>query len=278
MEMKYPDKIRAILQPPEARPMSAPARAKSIEFIDMDYAGLQVFFKEARDYLKQTAQEEIPEYTHTMLVRERGFLTDMNLSFHYGGTVRGLVADGHLVSVNTTRYSARKAKDAWGVYAFFFFAYTLPRYRFLGYATELNHLMEEKAREQGYSRMRSLIQSRGGFRLHRRFGHHIWGIAEQGELVVDTPLSNKVFPNTVPKRARAYSDRPTPLTDEELLPLLTDPRGPFVYSEEEAKRILAQPVTPPMSSWPAASFTPQVENPRPVQEIPGPAAAKGVLA
>lgn len=275
--MEYPEKIRAILQPPEARPMDAPARAKTVEFIDMDYAGLQVFFAEARGYLKQTAQEEIPEYTHTMLVRERGFLTDMNLSFHYGGTVRGLVADGKLVSVNTTRYSARKSKDAWGVYAFFFFAYTLPRYRFLGYATELNHLMEEKAREQGYSRMRSLIQSRGGFRLHRRFKHHMWGIAEQGELVVDTPLSDKVFPHTVPKRARAYTDRPTPLTDDELLPLLIDPRGPFVYTEAEARRVLAQPVTPPTSHWPAAPFTPQAAKLNPVNEIPAPA-AKGVAS
>lgn len=145
--------------------------------------------------------------------------------------------DGKAVSINATRFSEGPSRDAWGKYSSWYLAYTLPGHRRKGYATNLQIYIEHLAREAGMGRLRSLVGSWGGFRLHYRMGHDFWGLTDRGELVVDSPIDfSKEFPSGVPKRARAVCKTGKRLTKEELVKILQVPR--FGRTEEEVREVL----------------------------------------
>ena len=151
-----------------------------------------------------------------------------------------LNSDQLAVSIHMTRFSSVKSREgAWGRYCNFNLAYTLATHRRRGYAIELLRHVEAIARMEGIARMKSLVKSWGGFRLHWRAGHQFWGLTEDGELQIDTPLDpGQPFPATVPRLARAAVEDPHRLTPEELYVIVTDPRGLFRADPDEAKELL----------------------------------------
>lgn len=155
----------------------------------------------------------------------------MSMLGFWGAKVWVLEVDGKAVSINATRFSKGRSHDAWGKYSSFYLAYTLPSHRYRGYATRLQRAVEEQS---GMDRLRSLAGSWGGFRLHYRMGHEFWGIAERGEVLIDTPISSAPFPTGVPKRARKFNTTGTRLSREALIEVLTGERfGRTVPEVEE---------------------------------------------
>jgi GNAT superfamily N-acetyltransferase len=129
----------------------------------------------------------------------------------------GLLVDNELVSVNVTNFSKSKRKNAWGRYLNFYLAYTVPEHRYKGYASLLVEEIEQRAIAGGWNRMKSLAGSYAGVRLHMHFGHHFYGIAKKGELIVDTPLrSGDEWPEGIPIEARNAGEAPFRMTIEDI--------------------------------------------------------------
>jgi GNAT superfamily N-acetyltransferase len=149
----------------------------------------------------------------------------------YGATLFGGWLGDELVTVNATRFSKGKKKNAWGRYTNFYLAYTVPSHRRRGYAVALQRHVEELAVGLGYHRLKSLTQSYLGLRLHMSLGHHFWGVNAKNEIIVDTPLVAKDWPtDTVPMEARAVKD-PHLLSEGELVNILRKP--PFEMAVPE---------------------------------------------
>lgn len=168
----------------------------------------------------------------------RGYLSNLDRYESYGAEVWLKWQDDGPVSLNATRIGASKTPNAWGRYANWYLAFTLPLWQRRGHAAELQRKVESVAVERGALRVKSLIQSFGGLRLHLALGHQIWALNPAGELVVDTPLSGvtKSFPPGVPIKARKHAgDRWAPMGLEELQRIAFDPAGIFrVDPTEEA--------------------------------------------
>lgn len=139
----------------------------------------------------------------------------------WGTPCIGLMIDNELQSINVTSIH-KKAKNAWGRYINVYLAYTVPVYRYKGYASILIRHLEEQALAEGCKRMKSLAGSWAGVRLHMHFGHHFYGVAKQGEIVVDTPLAPGLeFPEGIPVDVRNRAENPHILTRAELRQILT---------------------------------------------------------
>ena len=157
--------------------------------------------------------EEFKEFCRDAALRvddktSRNMLNESKITVAlYGAPCIGLLVDGNLLSINVTAFQKSARKNAWGRYINFYLAYTMPEYRYKGFASMLVEHIEQKALELGYNRMRSLAGSYAGVRLHMHFGHQFWGIAKKGELIVDTPLRNgDEWPDGVPERARTAGE------------------------------------------------------------------------
>jgi len=147
----------------------------------------------------------------------------------------GLNLNGNLISINVTNIHKRR-KNAWGRYINVYLAYTLPDYRYKGYASRLITHLEETAIAGGCNRLKSLAGSWAGVRLHMHFGHTFWGIAKTGEIVVDSPLAPGMkFPDGIPEDVRNRTVEPAHiLTQSELYKiLLTSERFKDSVEKEE---------------------------------------------
>jgi GNAT superfamily N-acetyltransferase len=130
----------------------------------------------------------------------------------YPSNLYALFLYDQAVSWNATYFSRGRKKNGWGRYVNFHLAFTLPEFRRRGYATELARFVEAQAVAQGYHRLKSLCQTYAGYRLHRKLGHHFWGLQGtyhdgrvregNGKLLIDTPLLEREFPEGVPIEAR----------------------------------------------------------------------------
>lgn len=164
--------------------------------------------------------------------RNKEMVNEIDLDLFRGGTPFLLFENSQPVSLHITRMSSRKRKDAWGRYCNFYLAYTLPSHRYKGYASALCTFVQDQLQAEGYDRMKSLIGSWGGFRLHLSLGHTLWGLAPNGCIVVDFPLRKGIFPSSTPRLIRSYG-----LSEEwsvdSLITALTDQNGFFARTKEE---------------------------------------------
>lgn len=164
--------------------------------------------------------------------RSRFVANEVDLYLYREGTPFLFLKDSEPVSLNITRLSSRKRRDAWGRYSNFNIAYTLLNHRYKGYATALCTFIEQSLASQGYERMKSLIGSWGGYRLHTGLNHMMWGLGPNGCIAVDFPLRKGLFPPGIPRLSRSYGISET-LTKDILLTILTDPNGLFARTEDE---------------------------------------------
>lgn len=154
----------------------------------------------------------------------------------------GSFVEGQLVSAHAVSWSKKKRNDAWGRYINSYWGFTLPEWRFQGHGEALFWHIQREARAAGYDRMKSLIQTIGGVRLHLHLGHSYWGTTEDGMVVVDTPLAPDVSePATgAPMQVRTrVVGEPHRLGRAELFRILTEP-GRFDRSTDEARVLLAR--------------------------------------
>jgi GNAT superfamily N-acetyltransferase len=201
-------------------------------------AAARVFERLSRTTLAAAAKSGMPEAD---VRAEKEMLPVFPVYPFRGARVWAVLNSDQLaVSIHMTRFSSPKSREgAWGRYCNFNLAYTLATHRRRGYATELLRHVEALARAEGVSRMKSLVKSWGGFRLHWRAGHQFWGLTEDGELQIDTPLDpNQPFPNTVPRLARAAVENPHLMEPGELFDVITNPKGLFRADPAEAKEVL----------------------------------------
>lgn len=149
----------------------------------------------------------------------------------FGGEGWAVEKDGRLISFNATRFNKRTDKDGWGRYINWFIAYTLPQFRRKGYACGLQLHIEALGRERGYHRVKSLIESYAGFRLHLALAHQLWGVNARNEILVDAPIHPSWrFPEGAPPMARMCAN-PHLYSRTELETLLT--QKPYCQSNTE---------------------------------------------
>lgn len=191
-------------------------------------------------------------------------IDEVALDLYRGGTPYLRVLDGNPISLNITRLSNRKRRDAWGRYSNFYLAYTLPEYRKQGHATALCRWIQETLASEGYDRMKSLAGSWAGFRLHLALGDIFWGKAENGCLVVDSPLHSGSFPSTIPRLIRTYSLDGS-YTRENLIEDLCDPNGHFLQNRNLVEEVLTHHDLLLGREWGAERYA--AGNTRPVSEI-----------
>jgi len=179
-------------------------------------------------------------FTRTRLDNE--VLGNFDMYLFRKNPVWGLIdPDGTVRSVAVLAVGTRK-KNAWGPYANWYAAHTLPAHRYQGRATRLNRMLLDDARAKGCVRVKSLIQSYAGVRLHWRLGHDFWGVTEKGYIQVDSPLDrSSAWPSTTPEQARSVTDRVQPLTPTELAAVLV--AGGFATGPQELSFLDGKPGT-----------------------------------
>lgn len=172
-------------------------------------------------------------------VQYRAVLKNWNIYLQrFGGEGWAVEKDGQLISFNATRFNKRTDKDGWGRYINWFIAYTRPEFRRRGYACALQLHVENLARKRGYQRVKSLIESYAGFRLHAALGHQLWGVNERNEIVVDASIDRAwTFPSGIPPMARKCLN-PHLYSQAELAILLT--RHPYSQSSAEIESCFQQ--------------------------------------
>lgn len=127
-----------------------------------------------------------------------------------------VLSDGGMrVSLAIMNFGKRK-HNAWGPYVNWYTSWTPEPLRRRGYATELARTLFIMARVAGCVRVKSLIQSYAGVRLHWRLGHSMWGWTDKGFIQVDHPLVSRDWPSTTPEQARAVTSRQEPWSVAEL--------------------------------------------------------------
>ena len=147
----------------------------------------------------------------------------------------GAFLHGQMVSFSATHYQKSKAKNAWGRYINWVYAFTATPFRHRGIASAMQRQVEADAVMLGYSRLKALAGSYAGVRLHYTLGHDFWGLGKNGEIVVDTPLFEQEWPETVPIEARARAaGPPARLTGAQLCDFLVD--GRFCVEPSELER------------------------------------------
>ena len=103
----------------------------------------------------------------------------------YGG-VPGAVNNVPL-SIHCSRIGKRH-KNIWEPYMNWYGAYTLPSDRRKGHAYSLYAHVEAVAVKAGCRRVKSLAGSSAGLGLHAALHHQCWGLTENNEVWVDSPL------------------------------------------------------------------------------------------
>lgn len=189
------------------------------------------------------------EFTREQNQVERHWVQTFQMIHHYcNGPFFGLLMGDQVITINATGFSrqTKKTPRNWGSYINFYLGYTIPSARGSGFGGSLLRWVVEEAKRRGYHRLKSLVGSEGGFRLHAPLCCVYWGVARKGELIVDMPLDTSAnYPKGVPAKARTYAKEAQyfpgrPLSNEELLRTLTGPEGVFKLEQDKAQSLLAR--------------------------------------
>lgn len=167
----------------------------------------------------QRLKDLLREQPRTADTPSREVLKQVDLCAFWGSRIWVATDDrGGLLSFNMTKLGKRK-KNVWEPYANWYLAYTIPEARRRGHATALSRVMRSAAVEAGCVRLRSLAGSWAGFSLHVALGDAFWGLTDRMEVVVDSPLVEKAWPNTIPGAVRNACADPLRLTPEDVFTL-----------------------------------------------------------
>lgn len=150
---------------------------------------------------------------------------------------------GQLVALHALSWSKKKRNDAWGRYVNSYYGYTLPSARFRGHGEALFRHVQVVARQAGYDRIKSLIQSIGGVRLHLHLEHDYWGVDPHGMILVDARLAPDVTEpaDSVPMQVRTRAvGEPRKLDAKAMLDIVADPFGIFARPWDEAVELIAR--------------------------------------
>lgn len=198
----------------------------------------QVSSEEALQFGK-LARDDLKLHPPEGYYRDRQVISEVSLDLYRGGTPYLLYVDKLPVSLNITRLSSKKRISAWGRYVNCNLTYTLTEHRFRGYSSGLYLHLQKRFADMGYERLKSLIGSWPGFRLHINLNHVIWGQEELGHFVVDTPLTTKSPPTGIPPQIRSYhlSDD---WTEQKMLEGLSNPKGFFRCSDSDIREALSR--------------------------------------
>jgi GNAT superfamily N-acetyltransferase len=130
-------------------------------------------------------------------------LAEIELHVFRGATLYTLQNEGHILSYNVTRFGKRK-KNIWEPYANWYTAYTIPNERRKGYARQLMQHIRILAIRAGCRRLKARAGTMLGLLLHVGMGDELWGVTEELDVLVDTPLvrleeyRGRKPPNSIP--------------------------------------------------------------------------------
>lgn len=130
--------------------------------------------------------------------------------------------DTEPVTINVSYFGKRK-KNAWMPYMNFYIAFTRIDQRRRYHAYHLAQHVRELAIKNGCIRLKSMACTVMGVRFHQKFNDQFWALnTKENVLLVDTPLVNIPFPtDTTPIEVRPWTDRLTPMTNEEIEAILS---------------------------------------------------------
>lgn len=157
--------------------------------------------KEAREWLSKAGER------HPVL-------DEVELLVFRGSALWVLHEDGTPLSYRCF-YVGKKKSTIWQPYVNSYTAYTVESHRRKGLARYLSNVMRKFAVKRGCRRLKSLAGTKLGLLFHASLGDVFWGITENLEVVVDSPLvdlpgyAGKVPPSaskTVPGARRMSLD------------------------------------------------------------------------
>lgn len=138
-------------------------------------------------------------------------LSQTSLHVWRGASLWILLQNEKPVSYNITRIGKRK-KNVWEPYANWYVAYTVVSLRRLGLATRLIKHVLSLAKDMGCRRMKALAGTSAGLALHASLGDQFWGLTENLEVVVDTPMVHlPAYLGKTPPNATTTETVPWPL-------------------------------------------------------------------
>jgi hypothetical protein len=174
---------------------------------------------------------------------ERSYLANLRLYQFYGASF-WLAANpaGDPVTLHVAKPGRSPRRNAWGRYVNHYLAFTHPARRRQGYATAAELELQAGWHAQGYDRLKTLCQSWLGFCYHEHLRDRMWGVNQNGELIIDSPLDPAApFPPGVPIKARNGAwNLATELLDEDIMAILTRPGGRFRRAPAEVQAVLAK--------------------------------------
>ncbi len=148
-------------------------------------------------------------------------LSEMSM-FVFRGAIMYILVEKELpISFNVT-YIGKRKKNVWEPYANWYSAYTVTPRRREGHAKKLATEVRNEAISLGCRRLKSLAGTYLGLVLHESFGDQFWGIRENMEVIIDTPLvdmpeySTKPPPTAITKSKMSLKDVLKELGDRKL--------------------------------------------------------------
>lgn len=132
-----------------------------------------------------------------------------------------------LVTLNATHFGKRKS-SIWEPYSNYYIAVTKMSQRRQGYARALNSMIQREAVAAGCVRVKALDGTKLGVLFSEGLGYQAWGLTDKNELIIDHPLVDIEWPtDKIPKTARKWTDRLTPLNQQEIQIILETTRFPY---------------------------------------------------
>lgn len=183
--------------------------------------------------------------THpTLAPADRRLLNDVRMLVWRGAQAYAVVDSITLetVAINVTTMGARNY-PGWGRYITQEVIYVVPRWRRRGIARRLQRLIEANL-TNAYSRVKTLSGSWSGFMTHLALGYDMYGLTAKGEMICDSPLEDRAWPDGLPPsvlaRAATAPARLGLLTAEAIVRILpTAPWCPYLATSRHLADLLA---------------------------------------
>lgn len=151
-----------------------------------------------REFCKISQQQEKELPPERRFKSGGGIESQLALYTYWGAVTDGAFVDGELVGVNVY-WIQKREWPVWGRYVKHYVVYVAPENRRAGIAEAMVRHGTERAYEVGCVRFTTRTQSYYGTVFFHAMGHQFWGRAKNGELIVDTPLDDRLYPDVVPE-------------------------------------------------------------------------------
>lgn len=192
-------------------------------FRKLSYEELERYGALARGEINAMKQAGVPA---SKLKPEREILAEFSLAKRWS-------LEAYLLRGTTVIIAGfnKRGTEPFGRYTNVYVVHTLLAERGKGQAVEAYRELMDVAASRGVRRLVTTAGSYGGWRTHRALGLPAWGLNSKGQIISDGPLRPEM---EVPGRPpRATQDRP--MTPEEQVRVLLDPRGPYRVNPVDLK-------------------------------------------